>query len=254
MRLSKANRAGNGLAGFQAHPGIIGLRLPIVDRAPDPLLYGSRASARRHARPAPGRGHARHAARCPSSPLSSARSAGPVGTRPRAWGQVDLPPRADVRAHWPRGAPASPACWKGEDVLNTVKALAGPGLPHRQGRGGVGGAWAAALGGLPQPAATLDFGNSGTGARLMMGVVAGNDIPRAWSGTPRCQRRPMGRVLEPLMRMGAGGGGRRKRDVAADAARHARSVAHRVSAAGAVGPDQVGRSARRAARGRAKPA
>jgi 3-phosphoshikimate 1-carboxyvinyltransferase len=49
----------------------------------------------------------------------------------------------------------------------------------------------------------LDFGNAGTGTRLMMGVVAGHDITATFDGDASLRSRPMARVLEPLQRMGA---------------------------------------------------
>ncbi len=58
------------------------------------------------------------------------------------------------------------------------------------------------VGGLLQPDAPLDFGNSGTGARLMAGVVTGHDIEAQFTGDESLSRRPMGRVLEPLKKMG----------------------------------------------------
>jgi 3-phosphoshikimate 1-carboxyvinyltransferase len=58
------------------------------------------------------------------------------------------------------------------------------------------------LGGLTQPEGALDFGNSGTGARLMMGVVAGHPVRAVLTGDVSLQKRPMGRVLDPLKRMG----------------------------------------------------
>jgi 3-phosphoshikimate 1-carboxyvinyltransferase len=91
---------------------------------------------------------------------------------------------------------------QGEDVLNTGRALAAMGCPVRP----VGAAWEVlgrGVGGLATPAGPLDFGNSGTGVRLMMGVLAGNDILARLVGDASLSRRPMGRVLEPLVRMGA---------------------------------------------------
>src|ERR1700730_12589789 len=61
---------------------------------------------------------------------------------------------------------------EGEDVLNTAKAVEALGAQvERRGAGqwrlrGVG------AGGFAAPAQTLDFGNSGTGCRLMLGAVA----------------------------------------------------------------------------------
>jgi 3-phosphoshikimate 1-carboxyvinyltransferase len=60
------------------------------------------------------------------------------------------------------------------------------------------------VGGLTSPDGPLDFGNAGTGARLMMGVVAGHPIRAVFTGDASLCRRPMGRVLGPLRQMGLG--------------------------------------------------
>ncbi|MCG8441530.1 MAG: 3-phosphoshikimate 1-carboxyvinyltransferase [Caulobacterales bacterium] len=57
--------------------------------------------------------------------------------------------------------------------------------------------------GFSEPSDTLDFGNSGTGCRLMMGVVAGYPITVGFTGDESLRARPMERVLEPLRAMGA---------------------------------------------------
>ena len=57
--------------------------------------------------------------------------------------------------------------------------------------------------GLCQPPAPLDFGNSGTGCRLMIGAVAGCPITATFDGDASLRTRPMQRVLDPLERMGA---------------------------------------------------
>ena len=67
---------------------------------------------------------------------------------------------------------------------------------------GVGRCSGAGVGGLVQPSQPLDFGNSGTGARLMLGVIAGHDITATLIGDASLSRRPMGRVLGPLKQMG----------------------------------------------------
>ena len=91
---------------------------------------------------------------------------------------------------------------EGEDVLNTAKACAqlGAGV-ERTGPG----AWrvrGVGVGNFRTPDAPLDFGNSGTGARLMMGAVAGNPITATFDGDASLRRRPMKRVLDPLAAMG----------------------------------------------------
>lgn len=91
---------------------------------------------------------------------------------------------------------------EGEDVLNTGRVMAALGADvERVGDGawqvkGVGEA------GLQSPSVDLDFGNSGTGSRLMMGVVAGYPITARFIGDESLSGRPMGRVLDPLSEMG----------------------------------------------------
>jgi 3-phosphoshikimate 1-carboxyvinyltransferase len=88
-----------------------------------------------------------------------------------------------------------------EDVLNTAKAVTALGAPARK----VGDTWEVTgrgVGGLVEPSGPLDFGNSGTGTRLMMGVIAGHDMRVTMEGDASLSRRPMGRVLNPLREMG----------------------------------------------------
>jgi 3-phosphoshikimate 1-carboxyvinyltransferase len=53
-----------------------------------------------------------------------------------------------------------------------------------------------------QPDQVLDFGNSGTGSRLMMGAVATTSITAVFTGDASLRSRPMARVLDPLTRFG----------------------------------------------------
>lgn len=88
-----------------------------------------------------------------------------------------------------------------EDVINTARAVTALGAKAAKsesmwlvkGRG---------VGGLKQPDGPLDFGNSGTGTRLMMGIVAAHDISVTMQGDASLSRRPMSRVLNPLRTMG----------------------------------------------------
>lgn len=90
-----------------------------------------------------------------------------------------------------------------EDVLNTAKAANALGakatrIALRRWRiKGVGPSR------LSTPAETLDFGNAGTGSRLMMGLIAGQGVSAAFDGDASLRSRPMGRILEPLLLMGA---------------------------------------------------
>lgn len=68
------------------------------------------------------------------------------------------------------------------------------------------GSWSVSgpgLGSLLEPAETLDFGNAGTGSRLMMGVVAGHPITARFDGDASLRKRPMRRILDPLALQGA---------------------------------------------------
>ena len=56
------------------------------------------------------------------------------------------------------------------------------------------------VGGLLQPDAPLDMGNSGTSTRLLMGLVAGHAIRAEFIGDASLSKRPMGRVIDPLAR------------------------------------------------------
>ena len=59
------------------------------------------------------------------------------------------------------------------------------------------------VGGLLQPEAAIDCGNSGTSARLLMGLVASHGIAVTFTGDASLSKRPMGRVIDPLSQMGA---------------------------------------------------
>jgi len=91
---------------------------------------------------------------------------------------------------------------EGEDVLATIAALRAMGAKiAKQGEEwhitGVGAR------GLQPPQDILDMGNSGTSARLLTGLIAGYPVSAHITGDASLRKRPMGRVIEPLSRMGA---------------------------------------------------
>ena len=88
-----------------------------------------------------------------------------------------------------------------EDVMATARAVAALGAEIETANGAVL-VKGQGVGGLRVPNAPLDFGNSGTGSRLMLGVVAGHDMEVEFTGDQSLRRRPMGRVLAPLSAMG----------------------------------------------------
>lgn len=91
---------------------------------------------------------------------------------------------------------------EGEDVLRTAAALATCGVPLQRLGGGRWRVSGRGVGGLAEPRQVLDLGNSGTGVRLLMGVVAGQPIRAFLTGDASLNRRPMRRVTDPLSQMG----------------------------------------------------
>ncbi len=57
--------------------------------------------------------------------------------------------------------------------------------------------------GLKCPKDVLDTGNSGTTTRLMSGILAGQNFTVIVNGDASIQKRPMGRIITPLSKMGA---------------------------------------------------
>jgi 3-phosphoshikimate 1-carboxyvinyltransferase len=90
-----------------------------------------------------------------------------------------------------------------EDCLRTLTAVQSMGAEvTRKGPGHYRIA-GAGLRGLSEPADVIDCGNSGTTARLLSGVLAGQPFWTLLTGDASLRRRPMGRIAEPLRKMGA---------------------------------------------------
>ena len=133
-------------------------------------------------------------------PLSSARSPALSG-KIRVPGDKSISHRALMFGAIATRRTTITGLLEAEDVLNTAKALQALGCPIRK----IGDTWEVlgrGVGGLAQPDGDLDFGNSGTGTRLMMGLIAGHDMTVRMTGDASLSKRPMARVLDPLKRMG----------------------------------------------------
>ena len=91
----------------------------------------------------------------------------------------------------------------GGDVLSTVAALRAMGARIEVGPDGGCTVDGVGLGGLLQPDRALDMANSGTSARLLMGLAASHPIRAIFTGDDSLVRRPMDRVAAPLRRIGA---------------------------------------------------
>jgi 3-phosphoshikimate 1-carboxyvinyltransferase len=123
-------------------------------------------------------------------------------------GDKSVSHRALILASLARGSARIHGLSRGGDVRNTARAIRALGVAT--------GPWGseplaiegAGLGGWKEPAGVLDFGNSGTGIRLMAGPLAAHPFFSVLSGDRYLRRRPMRRVAEPLRLMGARIGGR----------------------------------------------
>ncbi|MEL6827857.1 MAG: 3-phosphoshikimate 1-carboxyvinyltransferase [Pseudomonadota bacterium] len=122
----------------------------------------------------------------------------------RAPGDKSCSHRALILSGLAAGTSEISGLLEGEDVLNTGRVMAALGATvERTGEG----AWrveGVGENGLRTPNVDLDFGNSGTGSRLMLGVVAGYPVSARFIGDASLSGRPMGRVLDPLAKMGVG--------------------------------------------------
>ncbi|MFM1814259.1 MAG: 3-phosphoshikimate 1-carboxyvinyltransferase [Pseudomonadota bacterium] len=133
-------------------------------------------------------------------PLTASRAPALAGTT-NVPGDKSISHRALLIGALATGRTVVTGLLEAEDVLNTAKVAAalGAGVTREDGTWVVRGL---GVGGLQQPDGPLDFGNSGTGARLGLGVIAGNPITAELIGDESLSRRPMGRVLKPLKQMG----------------------------------------------------
>jgi 3-phosphoshikimate 1-carboxyvinyltransferase len=133
-------------------------------------------------------------------PLMS-RKSGPLQGALSVPGDKSISHRALILGALAEGKTEIKGLLESEDILCTSRVLRQLGANIQRTAEG----WTvtgSGLGGLTQPEGALDFGNSGTGARLMMGAVAGHPVRAVFTGDASLQKRPMGRVLDPLKRMG----------------------------------------------------
>ena len=138
----------------------------------------------------------------PPSPLVARRS-GALRGRVQVPGDKSISHRALIFGALAVGETRISGLLEGEDVINTGKAMRALGAAiERTGEG----AWrvhGVGVGGFQAPQAVLDFGNSATGCRLIMGAVAGCPITATFDGDASLRKRPMKRILDPVELIGA---------------------------------------------------
>jgi len=136
------------------------------------------------------------------APLTARRN-GPLAGRVRVPGDKSISIRALILGALTVGETPISGMLEGEDVLNTAKALEALGARIERTDEGMWRINGVGVGGFAEPAGALDFGNSGTGCRLVLGAVAGCPITATFDGDASLRSRPMRRVLDPLERIGA---------------------------------------------------
>ncbi len=92
---------------------------------------------------------------------------------------------------------------EGEDVVNTAKAMQALGAKVSRDKDGIWRIQGVGVSGLTSPKGDLDFGNSGTGVRLALGLMAATPLTARCIGDASLSKRPMGRVTVPLSQIGA---------------------------------------------------
>lgn len=90
-----------------------------------------------------------------------------------------------------------------EDVLRTAAAMRALGAEIERNSDALWRVWGRGIGGLEAPDDVVDMGNSGTGARLIMGMLASHPLTAIITGDASLRARPMGRVATPLREFGA---------------------------------------------------
>ena len=116
-------------------------------------------------------------------------------------GDKSISHRALMLAALARGMSDLKGLLTGDDVKSTARVLRQLGSDISPVRDGS----SVTVKGRPlaRPSSILHCGNSGTTARLMLGVLAGQRFAATLSGDASLRRRPMRRVTEPLRAMGA---------------------------------------------------
>ena len=97
---------------------------------------------------------------------------------------------------------------EGNDVLDTGKAMQAFGAEVINHGGGSWSVHGVGVGGFAEPDHVIDCGNSGTGVRLIMGAMATSPIAATFTGDGSLNKRPMGRVTDPLALFGTQSYGR----------------------------------------------
>jgi len=132
-----------------------------------------------------------------------ARRSGPLAGTVRVPGDKSISHRALMLGALAAGTTPVRGLLEGEDVLATAAAMRALGAEVTREADGLWTVSGVGVDGLREPDNVIDLGNSGTGARLFAGLLAGRPFTTFLTGDASLRKRPMGRVVDPLTRMGA---------------------------------------------------
>ena len=130
-------------------------------------------------------------------------SAGCLSGTARVPGDKSISHRALIVSALAVGESRIDGLLEGADVLATAAALRALGASIERTDAGAWSVHGTGIGGLAEPDTVLDLGNSGTAARLLLGVLGTHPLTATMTGDASLRTRPMGRVAEPLRAMGA---------------------------------------------------
>jgi 3-phosphoshikimate 1-carboxyvinyltransferase len=131
-----------------------------------------------------------------------ARRSGPLKGAIRPPGDKSISHRALMLGALTIGETAIEGLLEGEDVLATAEAMRAFGATVTRTGAGAWRVQGMGVGGLLEPDHVIDYGNAGTGVRLAMGIGGSHAFSTTFTGDASLVKRPMGRVFEPLRRMG----------------------------------------------------
>lgn len=136
----------------------------------------------------------------PSETLLTGSTSGSLSGDIEIPGDKSISHRALILGGLAKGKTQISGLLESDDVLHTAKAVRAFGAMIERV---APGEWSVEGASWQSPQQPVDCGNSGTGARLMMGAAAGFPISAIFCGDASLSSRPMERVLEPLRSMGA---------------------------------------------------
>ena len=133
----------------------------------------------------------------------SAQKSGPLSGTAIIPGDKSISHRALILGALAIGETTVTGLLEAEDVLNTAAAMRALGAKLVRDESGTWHIHGVGIGGLGEPEEPLDMGNSGTAARLLIGLVSGHDMSVRFTGDASLSKRPMQRIMTPLATMGA---------------------------------------------------